>query len=424
VRSRRVLITGLATHWGGRLAQAIERDPAVEVVIGVDAEDPRVELERTEYVRVGTQHALLRRIVAAAEIDTVIDSRLVVDSTSVPASVAHENNVIGTMNILAACAGEDSPVRQVVFKSTAHWYGCEQDDPAFFTEAMRRPHPPRTGFERDVVEAESAVADFAVRNPSVAVAVLRFTNVLGAQVDTAHTRWLGLAGIPSILGFDPRYQFIHEDDVVGCLEHAVREDLAGIYNCAADGVLVLSEIADLLAKPLLPVLPPWGTSLATAALRRTGLAIPREMLNQMRFGRALDNRRLKATGYAYRYTTREAVIDLRRHQRLAPLLARTAQPFRYEREVEEFLRRSSTVRRPAVGAAEVQVEAAVAIAPPPAPTPNAQAYDDLAAGEVLALLDSLEPADLEALRRHEAAHQARAEVLEAISRLQARRPLL
>ena len=109
MRSRRVLITGLATHWGGKLAQAIERDPEIETIIGVDAEDPRVELERTEYVRVGTQHALLRRIVMAAEIDTVIDSRLVVDSTAVSAGVAHENNVIGTMNILVRVRGRGLP---------------------------------------------------------------------------------------------------------------------------------------------------------------------------------------------------------------------------------------------------------------------------------------------------------------------------
>ncbi len=78
--SRRVLITGLSTYWGGRLAQALERDPAVECVNGVSPEDPTCELERTEYVRVGTEHGLLRRIVRAADIDTVIDTRLVVDS--------------------------------------------------------------------------------------------------------------------------------------------------------------------------------------------------------------------------------------------------------------------------------------------------------------------------------------------------------
>src|SRR5438034_10095786 len=92
MRSRRVLITGLSTYWGGRLALALEQDPAIETVIGVDSRDPRVELERTEFVRVGTQHALIRRIVQAAEIDTVIDTRLVVDSIWTSPRDAHERS--------------------------------------------------------------------------------------------------------------------------------------------------------------------------------------------------------------------------------------------------------------------------------------------------------------------------------------------
>src|SRR5918992_3131677 len=115
--SRRILITGLSTYWGGRLAQEMEKDPQIETIIGVDSEDPTRELERTEFVRVGTQHALLRRLVEAAAIDTVIDTRLVVDSATTSPRLAHENNVIGTLNILAACVGPDSPVRKLVFKS-------------------------------------------------------------------------------------------------------------------------------------------------------------------------------------------------------------------------------------------------------------------------------------------------------------------
>ena len=106
--------------------------------------------------------------------------------------------------------------------------------------------------------------------------------------------------MPSILGFDPRYQFIGEDDIAGVLEHATRHDLPGIYNAAGDGVLVLSEVASLLGKPLAPVLPPWGTGLAAAALRRTGLKIPPEMLQQLRYGRA------STTGASRRPATRSA----------------------------------------------------------------------------------------------------------------------
>ena len=112
--SSRVLITGLSTYWGGRLAQALEKRPEIEAIVGVDSEDPTRELERTEFVRVSNQHALISRIVRAAEIDTVIDTRLVVDSTVTSARLAHENNVIGTLNILAACSDQDSPVRRLV----------------------------------------------------------------------------------------------------------------------------------------------------------------------------------------------------------------------------------------------------------------------------------------------------------------------
>ncbi len=345
MNSRRILITGLSTYWGGRLAQELERDPAVETVIGVSPQEPSCELDRTEYVRVGAQHALLRRIVAAAEIDTVIDTRLVVDSSAAPSREAHENNVIGTMNILAACSGPDSPVRKVVFKSSAHYYGCEQDDPAFFSERMQRPHPPRTRIERDIVEAENAVRGFGQRNRDVTVTVLRFVNGLGAGIRTSHTALFALPAIPSILGFDPRYQFIHEDDIVGVLHHAAREDLDGVYNAAGDGVLALSEVASLLGKPLLPVLPPWGTGLALAPLRRLGLRVPDEMLQQLRFGRGVDNRKLKASGYGLRYTSREAVVKLAEHFRVGHLRASASEPYRYEREVEEFLRYSSNVRR-------------------------------------------------------------------------------
>ena len=362
--ARRVLVTGLSTYWGGRLAQALESFPEVEAIIGVDTREPTRELERTEFVKVGNQHSLIQRIVIAAEIDTVIDTRLVVDAIATSRSDAHENNVIGTLNILAACAGPDSPVRKLIFKSSAHWYGCEQDDPAFFTEEMGRQHPPRTAIERDVVEAEAAVADFADKHRDVVVTILRCANVLGPDVDTSHTRMFSLPMVPMILGFDPRYQFAHEDDVVHALEHSAFNDLEGTYNVAADGVLALSEMISLLGKRYLPILPPLGTGLAVGPLRRLGVRVPDEMLNQLRFGRGLDNRKLKATGFRYQYTSREAALNLGENMRLRPVLAGANEPYRYEREVEEFLRWSPNVRRGEPGGRRREDDGLVEPAPP------------------------------------------------------------
>ena len=179
--------------------------------------------------------------------------------------------MIGTMNILAACSGPDSPVRKVVFKSSAHYYGCEQDDPAFFTEAMRRPHPPRTphrarhrrGREGRAPSSPSATRDVDRDR--------RCASPTGSARTCAprHTALLSLPAVPMILGFDPRYQFIHEDDIVGVLEHAVARRAARASTTRPPTACsCCRRSARLLGKPLAPMLPPWGTGLAAAPLRR------------------------------------------------------------------------------------------------------------------------------------------------------------
>jgi hypothetical protein len=176
------------------------------------------------------------------------------------------------------------------------------------------------------------------------VTILRFANVLGPDVETSHKKLFSLPVVPMILGFDPRYQFVHEDDVVHALEHAVKHRVPGTYNVAGDGVLALSEVAGLLGKTYAPVLPPWGTGIAAAVVRRVGVEIPPEALQQMRFGRGVDNRRYKAAGFHYQHTSRETVMKLGEHLRLHPVVRGAQEPYRYEREVEDFLRWSPHVR--------------------------------------------------------------------------------
>ena len=113
---------------------------------------------------------------------------------------------------------------------------------------MSRPHAPGTLLERDIVEAERAVAEFAAKRPEVTVTMLRCANVLGPDVETGFTRMLALPLVPMVLGFDPRLQFVHEDDVVHALEHAAVNRLPGTFNVAADGVLALSEVISLVGR--------------------------------------------------------------------------------------------------------------------------------------------------------------------------------
>jgi hypothetical protein len=124
----------------------------------------------------------------------------------------------------------------------------------------------------------------------------------------------------------------------------VKHRVPGTYNVAGDGVLALSEVAGVLGKTYAPVLPPWGTGIAASVLRRLGVEIPPEALEQMRYGRGVDNRRFKASGFHYQHTSRETVMKLGEHLRIHPVVRGAQEPYRYEREVEDFLRWSPHVK--------------------------------------------------------------------------------
>ena len=115
---RRVLITGLGSFWGGRVAQALEDHSDIDVIVGLDTREPSIPLERTEFVRADQSYSILSRIVKATQVDTILHTFLVVDSTRASARQLHEQNVIGTMNLLAAAGSPGSSVRQVVVKSS------------------------------------------------------------------------------------------------------------------------------------------------------------------------------------------------------------------------------------------------------------------------------------------------------------------
>ena len=342
---KRVLITGLSSFWGGRVAQALEADPDVEVIIGLDTREPTVKLERTEYVRSDENYSILSRIVQATGIDTIAHTFLVVDSTQMSARTMHEINVIGTMNLLAAASVAGSPVRTIAVKSSAYIYGSSPQDPYWFRETDRRVVPARTKVEKSLLEVEGFVRDFARDNPHVCLSLLRFSNVIGPDLTTPITTMLQLPVVPKVAGFDPRIQLVHEDDVVSAILFAQSQQLAGIFNVAGDGALPWSEIMAIAGKRGIPM-PPLGIATATAPLRRLGLVdLAPELIDLLKYGRGLDNRRFKGAGFRYGYTTAGAVEAFVEAQRLRATVGDREPGYRYQEDVENFFRHSPAVLR-------------------------------------------------------------------------------
>ena len=342
---RRVLITGLDSFWGGRMAQALESDPEVEMILGMGTREPTVPLERTEFVKADQTYSILSRIVGATQVDTIVHTFLVVDSTRVSSRALHEINVIGTMNLLAAAGQSGSPVRQVVVKSSTLVYGSASTDPTWFREEMPRTSPARTRVERSLLEVEGFVRDFAEDNPATVVSVLRFANVLGTDIVTPISTNLSRPICPAVAGYDPLVQFVEEDDVVRCLEHVTRQRIPGLYNVAGTGKLPWSEVTGICGTRLLPI-SPVGTHAAAAPLVRLGLIeFPPELESLLRYGRGVDTTRIGKTGFSCRYTTAGAVENFIRALRLRRSVGDAPPSYTYSQDIEQFFRHSPAIVR-------------------------------------------------------------------------------
>jgi len=340
---RRVLVTGADSFWGGRTVQAFEADPDTEVVLGLGRRSPSVPFERAEFVRADQTYSILSRIVRATQVDTIIHTSMVVDSTLIRDRAMHETNVIGTLNLLAAAGAPGSPVRHVVVKSSSLVYGSSARDPNVFTEDTPRAAPPATAVERSLVEAESLVRDFALDNPGTLVSVLRCANVLGPGLDTPISRNLARPLFPVVFGYDPLVAFVSEDDVIAAFAHVVRGQLPGVFNVAGRGRLTVSEVVAIAGARALP-LSPLQTSWAAAPLVRLGLIdFPPELASLLRYGRGMDTSRLRRTGFEYRDSSAGALHDLVRSIRLRRHAGLRAPAYTYEHDVEQFFRHSPAV---------------------------------------------------------------------------------
>ncbi|GAA2623793.1 NAD-dependent epimerase/dehydratase family protein [Streptomyces axinellae] len=310
-----VLVTGVARSLGGRLVRRLQRDPDVGRVIAVDAVPPAHELDGAEFVPADIRHPAIGKVLAEHAVDTVV--HMDVQGTPLApgggsrASVK-ETNVIGAMQLLGACQKAPS-VSRLVIKSTTSVYGSAPRDPAVFDETTPPKALPSGGFAKDAVEVEGYVRGFARRRPDVAVTVLRFAHILGPAAESPLAAYFALPVLPTVLGYDPRLQFVHDDDALDVLCLAAGGPAkgaltAGTFNIAGSGVLLLSQCARRIGRPTVPMLLPairWSRS----ALRSVGATdFSPEQIRLLTHGRVVSTTRAREVfGFVPRRTTEETL---------------------------------------------------------------------------------------------------------------------
>ncbi|AVT30057.1 NAD-dependent dehydratase [Plantactinospora sp. BC1] len=290
-----VVVTGVSRFLGAHVAARLVADDRIARVVGLDVHEPAPEiaglLDGVERVRADA--GAVSSIVEELDADAVVHLALVTaaDPQQGGRAAMKEQNVIGTMQLLAA-AQRAPRLRKLVVRSSTAAYGASFRDPAVFTEDTEPRAVPRGGFARDILDIEGYVRGFRRRRPDVTATVLRFAPFIGSMANTTLTRYFAQPVVPTVLGRDPRLQFVHFDDVLEVLHRSVVEEHPGTYNVAGPGVLALSQAIRRAGRVALPVVEP-GLSGAAGLARVLGFA--RYGLDQVDLfvhGRVVDTTRL------------------------------------------------------------------------------------------------------------------------------------
>ncbi len=244
----KVLVTGLAGKIGrlvglrlraeGHQVVGIDRRPWPDAPAGI------------------TLHCLDIRKRAAEDVFRVTRPDAVVHMATVTHLTARSAdrfriNLYGTRAVWESC--HEVGIKQAIFVGRHTYYGAAHDAPLYHDES----EPPMAvnSFPElaDLVAADLYAGSALWRYPDLATSVLRVCYTLGPTKTGTLASYLAGSRVPALLGFDPLFQFMHEDDVARAIVAALGRPLRGVFNVAGPDPMPLSSIVEAAGRQRLPV---------------------------------------------------------------------------------------------------------------------------------------------------------------------------
>jgi UDP-glucose 4-epimerase len=206
-------------------------------------------------------------------------------------------------------------VKQVIFVGRHTFYGAGPDSPLYHTED--EPPIAATRFPElsDLVAADLYAGSALWRYPHLGTSVLRVCYTLGPSKHGTLAGFLDWPRVPTVLGFDPLFQFMHEEDVATAIVLALEKGLRGVFNVAGPPPLPLSVIIREAGRQNVP-LPEF---VLKAMLGRFGLPrlTPGALLH-VKYPVVVDPRRfVEATGFQPAHSEIDTIADYRASERHA-----------------------------------------------------------------------------------------------------------
>ena len=240
-----IVVTGICGRLGRRLARQLHRERRV---IGLDRREFADKPKDIDHHQIDLRRKKARELFRSPEIGALVHLGVMHDPRG-KSDEHHSWNVIAFQRLLDYAQQYDVP--KLVLISSANVYGPRPDNPQFLSEEAPLLAADRFSDIRDLVELDMLAQSFFWKHPKTETVILRPAHILGT-VKNAPSNYLRLKVVPTLMGFDPMIQVVHQDDVVHAIRRALRPGVRGIFNIAGPTPVSLSRALKILDRPTLP----------------------------------------------------------------------------------------------------------------------------------------------------------------------------
>ena len=287
-----VLVTGAGGYVGQRLVKRLVAGDRYRVVaVDLAAPTPESRLPGVEYVALDVRSPRLAEVLGENAVGSVVHLAAIVTPTA-DRDLAYSVDVDGSRNVLDACL--EAEVRRLIVTSSGAAYGYHPDNPRWIRETQPLRGNVDFPYAHHKRLVEEMLAAYRDDHPQLEQVVFRVATVLGSRTDNEISALFDRSLLIGVRGGDDRFVFIWDEDVARCLERALGDSPAGVYNLAADGAISLKELAVRMRKWRL-ALPAGLLRMVLAAGCRLGMTrYGPEQVGFLQYRPVLDNGRLKS----------------------------------------------------------------------------------------------------------------------------------
>jgi UDP-glucose 4-epimerase len=299
----KIVITGIAGRFGRLVAQTLHRDARYQV-IGIDRRPFPGKPKDIEHHQVDLRSKKARDLFRQGDVAALVHLGMM-HTPRAKSEELYSWNIGGTAKLLEYCLAYRVP--KVVVLSSANVYGPRPDNTQFLTEEAPLLAAQAFPEMRDLVEIDHMASSFFWKARDIDTVILRPVHILG-KVRNAPSNYLRLKTVPTLLGFDPMVQVIHELDTVQSIVCALEPEVRGIYNVTGPGEAPLSAVLDELQRNTVHVPHPVAKPLWSVAWRLGMSSFPVQEFDFIRYVCMVDgSRAYQDLAYRPRYGLRETI---------------------------------------------------------------------------------------------------------------------